>query len=168
MSFDDRVEGGREPEAPGRPHVAGRSGRDAGHSVERVDGGGSPKRRDGPGVRRVATGVGLRRPPVGLVLGWGDVAERGVQPLVVEPADPRDDRQFGLLVGAPDENDDLRWPHRDGADSSGRCNTIAPGPVQAIVFSRRKHLRADTVISCTYQRKQQAPIPPIGEAALSS
>ena len=82
-------------------------GREAGHNVlalERVEGDRSPKRRDGAGARRVAepTGVGLRRPPVGLVLGWGDVAERGVQPLVVEPADPLDDRQLGLLVGAPD------------------------------------------------------------------
>ena len=86
-------------------HVAGRLGREAGHSaraLERVDGGGSPKRRDGPGGRRVADPTGLRRSPVSLVLGWGDVAERGVQPLVVEPADPLDDRQLGLLVGAPD------------------------------------------------------------------
>ena len=109
------VDGGGSPErrdGPGARHVArrvaGRLGREAGHSVrvlEGVDGGGSPERRDGPGARRVAEpggGGGLRRPPVGLVLGWRDVAERGVQPVVVEPADPFDDRELGLLVGAPD------------------------------------------------------------------
>ena len=36
------------------------------------------------------------------VLARRDVAERGVQPDVVKPADPFDDRELGLLVGAPD------------------------------------------------------------------
>jgi len=36
-----------------------------------------------------------------LVLDRWDVAERGVQAGVVVPADPLDDRELGLLLGAP-------------------------------------------------------------------
>ena len=48
------------------------------------------------GVWRVRGGV------VVLVLDLWDVAERGVQPDVVEPADPFDDRALGLFVGTPE------------------------------------------------------------------
>ena len=46
-------------------------------------------------IGRVGRGVAL------LVLGWWEIAERGVQSLVVVPADPLGDRELGLLVGAP-------------------------------------------------------------------
>jgi hypothetical protein len=35
-------------------------------------------------------------------LDWRDVAERGVQPVVVEPRDPGDGRELDLRLGAPD------------------------------------------------------------------
>ena len=68
----ERVDGGGSPKRRDGPdarhvarHVAGRLGREAGHSVvglERVDAGGSPKRRDGPGARRVAEPTGPATP----------------------------------------------------------------------------------------------------------
>ena len=43
----------------------------------------------------------LVKVPEGFVFGWRDVADLGVEPAVVVPVDPFDDREFEVAAGSP-------------------------------------------------------------------